>query len=1109
MKNNFLLIAFFLFTIACISITCRKIPYQNPQKILNPNEAVKDFKLSKGFVAELVSAEPDIEAPVALAFDAAARMWVVEMRNYMPDLDGLEEKQNIGRIKILEDKDKNGTYETVQIFLDSLAIPRAVCPIYGGVLVVETPNLWFYEIKKDLKAGNRILIDSTYAAGLNPEHAANGLIIGIDNWIYSAKSDRRYRMKEGKWEQERTEWRGQWGIAQDDFGRLIYNDNSTVLRVDQWQPGTLPVAYEVLGGISKTLFSKRITSNRVFPRTTTLGVNRGYNVGVLDEKKRLKEVSSACGPTIYRGDNFPETYRGNAFCPEPIGFLIKRIVLSDSLGFVKGQFADLNAEFLTATDQSFRPVNTYTAPDGTLYVVDMHKGVFQHITYMTPSARQFLVDHKMEQIRNYGRIFRIRWKENALKSSENLESLSSTDLVGFLNNKNGWKRDKAQQMLIERKAKVQVPALELLAQDHENPVAQLHALWTLEGLGKLRFELLGLVFSKTENEQVKRAVLRLFTEFSTSASALDAFATLRDEKSKTLEMQYCATLPAFYGKNTEKAYPLLLNIAQKYASDSLMSTIIAGNLWQKNTQDQVRDLRMSFFRNKIALSSPLMRWLSIEPIPPVRNSDITYFTTDDRQLYKEGANFYKQFCASCHGNNGEGMPEIAPTLVASGWVNAKDVGIPLSIVYDGMIGKMTVANKLYNLPGNMPGMRNNPDFNDGVAAKVLTFIRNSWGNTAGSVSVETAVKHRIATQNRKNPYTATELYPSEPEPHSFNAATQEEGHLKEWDIKNEFVPSGTLLYPPIKNPIFNQWISIFNDSTLAGWHQIGGKARYEVKNGEIQGITVHRTPNSFLTTDQRYSDFVLEMEFKVDTGINSGVQFRSNTYENYKNSTFYGYQVDIDPSPRKWSGGVYDEGRRAWLSPLKDNPDAMNAFQQFEWNHYRIEAKGAHIRTWINGVPAVDMRDSFDLSGYIGLQVHNTYNDSLKANRYTRWRNIRLIDLGSPVWTADRESPETHRITHAYDDFPETTYWEGKALEVDLRAVKDVSELNLVILKGENVLKEVVVKSSEDGIVFTNISLWTLENEVNKLKISFQEQKMRYLRVSSREVFRIGDFKWK
>jgi mono/diheme cytochrome c family protein len=609
----------------------------------------------------------------------------------------------------------------------------------------------------------------------------------------------------------------------------------------------------------------------------------------------------------------------------------------------------------------------------------------------------------------------------------------------------------------------------------------------LEGLGKLRFELLGLVFSKTENEQVKRAILRLFAEFPNSPNALKAFATLRDEKSKTLEMQYCATLPCFYGKNIEKAYPMLLNIAQKYANDSLMSTIIAGNLWQKNTYEQVRDLRMALFRDKIALQSPLLRWLSIAPNPPIVNSDITYFSAEDRQLYKEGEGFYKQFCASCHGTKGEGVPEIAPTLIGAGWVNAEDAKIPLSIIYDGLVGKINVAGKPTNFAGNMPALRYNRDFNDGVAAKIATFIRNSWGNTAGSVEVETAVKHRLATINRKEPYTAIELTLHGQEPISKVLTSEKK----------------------LVTPIFNQWISIFNDTTLAGWHQVGGKAKYLAKDGEIQGITVHRTPNSFLTTDQRYSDFILEMEFKVDTGINSGVQFRSNTYEAYKKGTFYGYQVDIDPSPRKWSGGVYDESRRSWLSPLKDNPAAMAAFTQFEWNHYRIEAIGPHIRTWINGTQAVDMRDSFDLNGYIGLQVHNTYGDSLKANRYTRWRNIRLIDLGSPVWTADTEAPETNRITHSVDDFPDTTYWQGKVLEVDLRTIKEVSELDLVILREENETHEIVVKSSDDGITYTNISLWTLDKKVNKIKISFQNRKMRFIRVSSGEILKVGDFRWR
>ena len=157
---------------------------------------------------------------------------------------------------------------------------------------------------------------------------------------------------------------------------------------------------------------------------------------------------------------------------------------------------------------------------------------------------------------------------------------------------------------------------------------------------------------------------------------------------------------------------------------------------------------------------------------------------------------------------------------------------------------------------------------------------------------------------------------------------------------------------------------------MAG-HKKGGKANYKVVDGTIVGSTVHNTPNSFLTTDKMYGDFILELDYKVDPTMNSGIQIRSNSYPYYNNGRVHGYQVEIDPSERAWSAGIYDEARRGWLNTLEDNPEAQKAFKQNEWNHYRIEAIGDTLKTWINGVPAAYLIDDKTASGFIGLQVHN------------------------------------------------------------------------------------------------------------------------------------------
>jgi hypothetical protein len=186
------------------------------------------------------------------------------------------------------------------------------------------------------------------------------------------------------------------------------------------------------------------------------------------------------------------------------------------------------------------------------------------------------------------------------------------------------------------------------------------------------------------------------------------------------------------------------------------------------------------------------------------------------------------------------------------------------------------------------------------------------------------------------------------------------------------------------------WIDLFDGETLDGWVQRGGAAQYTVEDGMVVGTTVPGTPNSFMCTEKTYGDFILEIEYLVDPHMNSGIQIRSNSYPEYKDGRVHGYQVEIDPSERAWSGGIYDESRRGWLNNLEGNEPARKAFKQNEWNHYRIECRESSIKTWVNGVPAADLKDFMTARGFIALQVHGTED---KTPRQIKWRNIRLVDL--------------------------------------------------------------------------------------------------------------------
>ena len=186
------------------------------------------------------------------------------------------------------------------------------------------------------------------------------------------------------------------------------------------------------------------------------------------------------------------------------------------------------------------------------------------------------------------------------------------------------------------------------------------------------------------------------------------------------------------------------------------------------------------------------------------------------------------------------------------------------------------------------------------------------------------------------------------------------------------------------------WKDLFDGKSFKGWHQINGKAKYVVKDGTIIGTSVPKEPNSFMRSDKTYGDFILEFDAWVDTPLNSGVQFRSLTDKTYRNGRVHGYQMELDTSPRSWTAGVYDEARNGWLYSLTRNKKARKAYKADTWNHYRIEAIGDNLKTWINGVPAANVIVDFTAEGFIGLQVHSVGKDDEKIGKQVRWKNIRI-----------------------------------------------------------------------------------------------------------------------
>lgn len=187
------------------------------------------------------------------------------------------------------------------------------------------------------------------------------------------------------------------------------------------------------------------------------------------------------------------------------------------------------------------------------------------------------------------------------------------------------------------------------------------------------------------------------------------------------------------------------------------------------------------------------------------------------------------------------------------------------------------------------------------------------------------------------------------------------------------------------------WENLLKGDDLKDWVVKNGEHKFEIKDGVVTGTSVVGQPNGFLCTKTTYSNFIFELEFLADDEMNSGVMIRALSNPDYNNGRVHGYQVEIDPSTRAWTGGIYDEARRGWLYDLRHNEAARNAYKNGEWNKLHIEAIGASIRTWLNGVPCANLIDNMTAEGFIGLQVHSRQESGIQV----KWRNVRILDLGT------------------------------------------------------------------------------------------------------------------
>jgi putative membrane-bound dehydrogenase-like protein len=458
---------------------------------LSPGEALEAFKIAPGFEIELVASEPLVDTPVAMAWDEYSRLYVVEMRSYMPNVDGDGKDDPVGQITRLTDTDNDGKMDKSEVFLGKLVNPRAVAIINEGILVGEPPNLWLCRLETPEQVCTEKERIGDYGADVgkaNVEHMENGLLQGLDNWLYNAKSARSFKYRNGEWIVRHGPKRGQWGLDQDNWGRLFYNHNSTWLQADLFYGedfinGETDTKYQ---GIEENLTEvSEVFSVRVNP-----GVNRAYIEGTLRADGRLNKATGVSGLGVYRGDQFPEAYLRDVFIPEIAGNVVSQFRISEQgiqLSAEQQLYADETwgqRDFLGSTDERFRPVDAFNGPDGALYILDMYRGIVQDSYYMSDELRAQILQRNLDKPLGKGRIWRVTHSEGkALAGFPNLGAMSSAELVDALQSTNGWTRDTAQRLLIAREDDVTQALESMVAGD--DSLAAIHALWTLEGRGDL------------------------------------------------------------------------------------------------------------------------------------------------------------------------------------------------------------------------------------------------------------------------------------------------------------------------------------------------------------------------------------------------------------------------------------------------------------------------------------------------------------------------------------------------------------------------------------------------------------------------------------------------
>jgi len=526
------------------------------------------MELPPGFRVELVAAEPLVQDPISFAFDERERLWVLEWPSYnwelRPDLPGLDEQAPpSSRVVVLEDTDGDRRMDRRTVFAE-VDWPRGIQPIGGGVLVFALPDVVFLrDTDGDGKADDRQVVYGELPIPANPHAAPSSPLWTIDNWIYALQTDTRLRHVGGQWQLARAgRLGGQWGLSQDNEGRLFFGYNGDHLR------GSLvPVHYAVRNPsyAGRAGIDVRVGQDQnVWPHGLTASVNRRAQ---LRDEGRLQVFTANAGPSVYRGDHFPQEFHGNVFVAEAAGRLIRRVVLTEKNGTVTGGNAYHEREFLFSREERFRPVFTAGGPDGALYIADMHRGIIEGHIFVTTFLRNQAVERKLHQpFHGSGRIYRIVHEGRPLSTAPVVRPDDTGAWVPHLGHPNGFWRDAAQRVIVSAGGTSFAPALKELSISATDSVTRLHALWTLEGLQAVDEDILrGLL--KDRAPPVRRAALRAAEPLMQVPRMVEAVLPLMEDPEIGVRRQLLFSLGTSRLPQAERA---ILSMLERDAGEPFM-----------------------------------------------------------------------------------------------------------------------------------------------------------------------------------------------------------------------------------------------------------------------------------------------------------------------------------------------------------------------------------------------------------------------------------------------------------------------------------------------------------------------------------------------------------